>query len=292
LFNTATGWAASVGGGYTNTVSASAATIGGGYENAASDWHATVGGGLLNTASGIGATVPGGENNTAAGAYSFAAGYRAKATNGGCFVWGDSTNRDVSCQGDDEFVVRASGGVYLYTSGDLSSGSYLGPGMSDWNPLPPPSDRNLKENVVRIDPRGVLEQIVALPVSTWNYKSGDPAVRHMGPMAQDFYAAFGLGEDERHISTVDADGVAFAAIQGLHERSQEQAARIEELEAENAVLRGQLTDLEARMRALERGSGPAKATLLPGAGILAAGIGVVWAIRRRGLLERIEGGGR
>jgi hypothetical protein len=292
LFNTATGWAASVGGGFTNTVSASAATVGGGYENTASDWHATVGGGFLNTASGIGATVPGGENNTAAGGYSFAAGYRAKATNDGCFVWGDSTSADVACQADDEVVIRASGGVYLYTSGDLSSGSYLGPGMSAWNPLPPPSDRNLKENVVPIDPQGVLEQIAAVPVSTWNYRSGDPAVRHMGPMAQDFYAAFGLGEDERHISTIDADGVAFAAIQGLHERSQEQAARIEALEAENAALQGRLTDLEARMRALERGSGPAKAALLPGAGILVAGIGVVRAARRRGLLEGIGGGDR
>ena len=292
LFNTVTEYAATVSGGFSNTISGPAATVGGGYENSAGDWMATVGGGARNTASGRSATVPGGEENTAAGDYSFAAGCRAQADNEGCFVWGDSTDNDVACEGDDEFVIRASGGVYLYTSGDLSSGSYLGPGMSDWNPLPPPSDRNLKENIAPIDPQAVLAQIVSVPVSTWNYKSGDPAVRHMGPMAQDFYAAFGLGKDERHISTIDADGVALAAIQGLHGRAQEQAARIEALEAQNAALQGELTDLEARVRALERGSGPAKATLLPGAGILVAGIGAAWAARRRGLLAPVEGGDR
>jgi hypothetical protein len=299
--NEARGDFATVAGGLGNQATGEGATVGGGgsipsiiqdLPNVASGDHSTIAGGSGNTASGLFATVPGGADNLAQGDRSLAAGYRAKAYNDGCFVWGDSTASDVTCESDDAFVVRASGGVYLYTSGDLSSGSYLGPGMSDWNPLPPPSDRNLKENIAPIDPQAVLAQIVSVPVSTWNYKSGDPAVRHMGPMAQDFYAAFGLGEDERHISTIDADGVALAAIQGLHGRAQEQAARIEALEVQNAALQGQLTDLEARVRALERGSGPAKATLLPGAGILVAGIGAVWAARRRGLLAPVEGGDR
>jgi hypothetical protein len=277
------------------------ATVAGGGGNRAGNWNddpddaafATVGGGRDNAASGRLATVPGGESNLAQGDRSFAAGNRAKAYNDGCFVWGDSTASDVTCDGDNQFVIRAAGGVYLYTSGDLSSGAYLGSGMSNWNPLPPPSDRNLKENVVPIDPQRVLEQIAAVPISTWNFRSQDTDVRHMGPMAQDFQAAFGLGEDDRHISTIDADGVAFAAIQGLHERSQEQAARIEELEAENAALQAQLTDLQARVNGLEEGpSESVRETLLPGAGILVAGIGAVWAARRRGLLEPIEGGDR
>jgi len=73
-------------------------------------------------------------------------------------------------------------------------------------------------------------------------------------VAQDFSAAFGLGEDELHISTVNADGVALAAIQGLYSLSQEQAARIQTLEDEKAELQQQLGDLEARVTALEGGS--------------------------------------
>ena len=73
-------------------------------------------------------------------------------------------------------------------------------------------------------------------VETWSYKSQDPSIRHMDPMAQDFYAAFGLSADETHISTVDADGVALAAIQGLYQIVKEQEAQIGELEARLAEL--------------------------------------------------------
>jgi hypothetical protein len=52
----------------------------------------------------------------------------------------------------------------------------------------------------------------------------------MGPVAQDFHAAFGLGSDDKGISTVDADGVALAAIQALNRKVEEKDARIRELE--------------------------------------------------------------
>jgi len=99
------------------------------------------------------------------------------------------------------------------------------------------SDRNLKRDVVPVDPRAVLEAVARMPVSTWSYKTDDPSVRHMGPMAQDLYAAFGLGGTDRAYSPVDAHGLAFAAIQGLAERLDAQEARIEALTAENEVLR-------------------------------------------------------
>jgi len=92
----------------------------------------------------------------------------------------------------------------------------------------PPSDRNLKENFAPVSPREVLEKVAALPISRWNF-IGDPATPHAGPMAQDFHAAFGLGTDERHIATVDADGVALAAIQGLNQKLEEQRAENQEL---------------------------------------------------------------
>jgi Chaperone of endosialidase len=105
------------------------------------------------------------------------------------------------------------------------------------------SDRNLKTNFASVDALGVLEKVVRLPVSRWNYKADPNTVRHVGPMAQDFHEAFGLdGTDDTHISSIDEGGVALAAIQGLNAK----------LEAENAKLRSSLADLEVRFSKLER----------------------------------------
>ncbi len=105
------------------------------------------------------------------------------------------------------------------------------------------SDRNAKQDFRAVDSESVLAKVAAMPISEWSYKE-DPAVRHVGPMAQDFRAAFPLGEDDRHIAMVDADGVAFAAIQGLNRKVEAQSAelktrdaRIEKLESELAELR-------------------------------------------------------
>jgi len=108
----------------------------------------------------------------------------------------------------------------------------------------PTSDRNLKENFVPVSPRDVLEKVAALPISRWNFK-GDAATPHVGPMAQDFHAAFGLGTDERHIATVDADGVALAALQGLNQK-------VEEQRAENAELRQAVNELKQLVQAMNR----------------------------------------
>ncbi|VGO16732.1 hypothetical protein PDESU_05323 [Pontiella desulfatans] len=99
----------------------------------------------------------------------------------------------------------------------------------------PTSDRNAKENFADISPAEVLEKVAALPISRWNFKQ-DAGAEHVGPMAQDFHAAFGLGTDDKHIATVDADGVALAAIQGLHMILKEKEARICELETRLASL--------------------------------------------------------
>ena len=87
----------------------------------------------------------------------------------------------------------------------------------------------------------ILAAVSELPISTWNYVADAPRVRHMGPMAEDFYGTFGLGADDEHISPLDANGVALAAIQGLHELSQRQAARLGELEE---TIQGQATIIE------------------------------------------------
>ena len=102
------------------------------------------------------------------------------------------------------------------------------------------SDRNVKTNFADVNARDVLEKVAQLPVTTWNLKSQDPSVHHMGPVAQDFRAAFGLGADEHFISSSDADGVALAAIQGLYQANKE-------LKQENADLRARLERLEKRI---------------------------------------------
>lgn len=105
------------------------------------------------------------------------------------------------------------------------------------------SDRNLKENIEAVDPQAVLDRVNELEISRWVYKQG-PDKPHMGPMAQDFHAAFGLGGSDKRIATVDADGVALAAIQALTQR-------LEEREREVAALRKTVNQWKTLGRALE-----------------------------------------
>jgi hypothetical protein len=109
------------------------------------------------------------------------------------------------------------------------------------------SDRSLKRDIEPIDRFAVLDTVSRLPISTWSYKT-DPSVRHMGPMAQDFKAAFGLGDTDRGYYSVDAHGVTIAAIQALYERSVEQSRKIDDLERENGKLRHQLEALDGSQR--------------------------------------------
>ena len=106
------------------------------------------------------------------------------------------------------------------------------------------SDRSTKREIVAVDPQEILAKLDRLPISTWNRKTDLPAIRHMGPMAQDFAAVFELGEDDLHIATIDMAGVSMAAIQALHAGMKERDAEILELRRENA-------DLAERLRALE-----------------------------------------
>jgi hypothetical protein len=101
---------------------------------------------------------------------------------------------------------------------------------------PSSSDRALKENFEAVDPASVLDAVRRLPVERWNYKADDPSVRHIGPMAQDFAALFEVGQDNRTITAVDANGVCLAAIQALATELEARDARIEALEAKVAAL--------------------------------------------------------
>lgn len=162
---------------------------------------------------------------------------RAKANHPGSFVWCDSLNQDGASQGNNTFTVRASGGAYFFSSSG-ATGARLPAGSGSWSSL---SDRASKTNFANVSGRDVLERLAALPMQSWNYISQDEQVRHLGPVAQDFHAAFGLGEDENHIATVDADGVALAAIQGLNQKLNEELKR---RDRENAKLRKELLTIK------------------------------------------------
>ncbi|MGC9357239.1 MAG: tail fiber domain-containing protein [Anaerolineae bacterium] len=305
--NQATGLYTTIGGGAGNQATYEYATVAGGYSNIATDENATVGGGSLNEAKGDSATVPGGSVNQAYGNYSFAAGRYAQALHQGSFVWADSTVAYFQSQRDKQFRVRAHGGVRfdvdvtsgqeewveIYDDGsDLittSSGAHLTLGGA-WTDS---SDRDLKENFDAVDGQEVLAHVAELPITTWSYKAEDDSVRHMGPVAQDFYAAFGLGADDRHIAALDSSGVALAAIQGLYQRTQALEAenatlreQVKDLQEENATQQAQIDAIEERLTTLEDGgtgpSQPLKSKLAPGAGFLLAGLILVGTLSKRG----------
>jgi Chaperone of endosialidase len=111
------------------------------------------------------------------------------------------------------------------------------------------SDRNAKKNFAAVSSREVLDHVAELPIQTWNFTNDTSGARHIGPMAQDFYAAFGVGPDDKHIATVDADGVALAAIQGLNQKVDGEVATLKKAlkrrDAENTELRKRVERLES-----------------------------------------------
>jgi hypothetical protein len=97
-----------------------------------------------------------------------------------------------------------------------------------WGTLAQGSDRAHKDHIKAIDPQQVLAKVAGMPISEWDYTT-EPGVPHLGPMAQDFYAAFNLGQDNKHITTIDEGGVALAAIQGLDQKLNEKDTEIKDL---------------------------------------------------------------
>ncbi len=274
-----------VGGGESNKIHNDRCFIGGGRGNVASNIYVVIGGGDQNVARGDSATIsggwtnyigsadaaviaggrgnriynncdysmiPGGRNNIidSSADYVFAGGYGAHVSHDGTFMWADhNSSPRLYSTAENQFMVRASGGYVLYSANNTSSGVRLSPGSGSWSSL---SDRNAKTDVKPLDSVQVLKTLCAIPVQTWRYKDQAADIRHAGPMAQDFYAAFELGEGERHISTMDADGIALSAIQGLRKITQDENAqlkeRLDEQALELATLKKRLQEIEAWLR--------------------------------------------
>src|SRR3954447_24465995 len=194
-----------------------------------------------------------GLQNSASGNFSVAIGKNARTANRqGSVVLGDGcagfSSDSVYPTANNQFVARGCGGIKLYTSQNLSSGVEVAAGGGSWSSI---SDRNRKENFLAVDGEEILARLRAVPVSTWNYKTQDRAIRHMGPMAQDLFAAFGLGESDRLINTLDIDGVNLAGVQALTARTDQLRAQVQSLTGENGALRGRVAELEARLQRLE-----------------------------------------
>jgi len=237
--NTTNNGGATIAGGNDNDAAGSMSSVLGGVQNAANGYAGSVGGGVRDTANGDYSTVPGGNLNLASGNYSFAAGRRAKANHDGAFVWGDSFDGDVASSAADQFIVRASGGTTFYSSTDLSTGVTLAAGGGAWAAL---SDRNVKTNIRPVNEEDILNKIAQLDISRWSYQTQDPSIEHIGPMAQDFYRLFGVGDNNRTITTVDPDGIALAAIKALQKKTEE----IDELRDQLARLQAEIEQLQAR----------------------------------------------
>jgi hypothetical protein len=178
-----------------------------------------------------------------------------KSTDTGGHLWtlqssaaSGSANLDASFQiidrtlGGSRLLIGTNGNVGIGTSSPSEKLHVIGNILASGT-ITGSSDRNVKENFTPVNPRDVLEKVSALPITQWNYKA-DSGVRHLGPMAQDFYSAFAVGMDDKHISMVDADGVAMAAIQGLNQKFEEELKR---RDAENAELKRRLEKLEQLM---------------------------------------------
>ncbi len=155
--------------------------------------------------------------------------YGENLTGGGFGIAGRTSNAGIAVYGDN---ANAAGWAGYFNGNIRVTGT-----------INPPSDRNVKRDFASVDSREVLEKVAALSIQTWAYTNDSRGTRHLGPVAQDFKATFGLGADDKSIATVDADGVALAAIQGLNQKVEEKESRIQALEKELATLKEMVTRL-------------------------------------------------
>ena len=199
-----------------------------------------------------------GYTTTADADYSMAFGYRA-STNGhtGAKVFGDASTTDsIEAVANNEFAVRAAGGYRFRTNATLTTGCNLPAGSGVFSCS---SSRLLKDHFASVDGEDGLSRIRSIPVTTWSYTAEGAQVKHMGPFAEDFRAAFGLGTDDTSIGLLDIDGVNFAGVKALEARTAAQADRIQALETAVAERDARIEALETRLRRLEALLPPAPA---------------------------------
>jgi hypothetical protein len=171
--------------------------------------------GLGNKSTG-GATLSIGAYCVASGQKATALGYRANSFHIGGLVFSDASSYTMTTTtANFQFMTRAAGGIVFYTDSLNTMGVTVNAGSGSWSII---SDKNKKENFSDLNYESVLCSIDKLKIKTWNYSSQNNGVRHIGPMAQDFYELFHVGESNVAISSVDMDGVILAGIKGISNR--------------------------------------------------------------------------
>jgi Head domain of trimeric autotransporter adhesin/Chaperone of endosialidase len=255
-YSTAMG-AETIASGYISTAMGSQTTASGFSSTAMGAY--TIASGDYSTAMGR-QTTASGDHSTAMGTFTTASGHLSTAmgsyvsTNNqeGCFVIGDNsvTTTNINSPAPNNFRARFANGYRLYTSANLSTSCSLGAGDNAWTTG---SDVRTKENFAEVNGEDFLKKIAGFHLTSWNYKTQNPKTfRHYGPMAQDFYAAFGkdkygtIGNDTT-INSADFAGVSFIAIQALEKRTQ----KFEQLEKENEALKTMLLQLKKEVDALK-----------------------------------------
>jgi trimeric autotransporter adhesin len=271
-YTTASGDYSTALGGFTTTDGMYSIAMGGG---TTASGHFSTAMGLSTTASGGASTALGngtvasglsstamGEDTRAGGDYSTAMGrYASTADYMGSFVYGDgsgSTTDIVHASAANQATWRTTGGFRIFTNTALSNGCLIAAGGTAWSCT---SSRLEKENFAEVDGEDVLRRLRAVPVTSWNGIAEGAQVRHIGPMAQDWHAAFGLNDDPLTIHQGDLAGVSLAAVQALDGRTRgvpEMEERIRQLEVENAAvireaasLRREAAEQRARLERLE-----------------------------------------
>jgi hypothetical protein len=155
----------------------------------------------------------------------------------GAFVWSDGTEGASSLKfaatGSAQFDALASNGFTFQNS--APGATFVGCTITTGS-LSCTSDRNAKRAFEPISDQEILRALSALPIDTWSYKLDRTGTRHIGPTAQDFQAAFHVGNNPRLIGTLDEGGVALAGVQGLYRMVLKQEAQIAALEAQVAAL--------------------------------------------------------
>jgi hypothetical protein len=223
-----------------------------GYQNdMLGDYGAAIG--QNNWSNGL-AAIAMGFTSTADANYSMALGYRA-STNGhlGAIVIAAGnpalTTDSLEAVTANEFVVRASGGIRLRSNVSLTNGCSIAASGTNWVCS---SSRALKENYAPVDGEELLRRIRGVELNRWTLIDDPARTPHLGPFAEDFHAAFGLGDDPKAIGHQDIDGVNFGGVQALDARTlqmqsrmDQQARQIEQLQADKAALEARIQRLEA-----------------------------------------------
>jgi hypothetical protein len=240
--NLAVGIESAIAGGAENVASGDQSAVAGGERNASTGSNSAVLGGVFNVASGNAAAVVGGASNMASGDFSVAAGRAASASDARSFVWGGSDTNATSSSGIGTFTAYAPGGFFFFRGAPGAGGCTLPAGTVSWSCT---SDRNTKTNITSLNARDILKRVANIPITRWSYK-GTESVANIGPMAQDFWREFKLGDSDKSIASMNMSGVALAAIQGLNQKLSEQ---VKAKDREIAALKARLNAIEKKLLA-------------------------------------------